>query len=235
MLTVQPACNVTSSKYNRISMIQKTSKLAFGDYNNYDDFYSEEDDDAGAVCALGCDCSPLKIYVRSCSQSTCKVQDRYPSELPGAFSSSITVDEKGSTLFISNDPLNKRNGYCNPDEHKDTCVYYVAVSGEIASTPEASMDALFSITAATSGDVTLVTCDDDSSADGFRLSVVDSTPIATHQKMYEVCEVGDSTKVAESLIVTLEQCFGGTSLFACAERSSCRQFLPTTMNWAYRR
>lgn len=232
MLTVQPACNVSSSKYNRGSMILKTSKSALRDYYYYGN--SEEDDDS-RVCALGCDCSPLKIYVRSCAQSTCKVQDRYPSELSGAFSSSMTVNEKGSTLFISNDPLNKWNGYCNPDEHKDTCVYYVAVSGGTVTTSDASTDALFSITAATSGDVTLVTCDDDVSADGFRLSVVESTPVTTHQKLYEVCEVGDGTSVAETLIVTLEQCFGGTILFACTERNTCQQFLPTTTNWAYRR
>jgi hypothetical protein len=91
----------------------------------------------------------------------------------------MTVNQKGSTLFISNDPLNPRNGYCDPNEHRDTCVYYVAVSGGSETSLGATNGATFTITAATSADVTLITCDDDTvtnvicTMQNFRLFLID--------------------------------------------------------------
>jgi hypothetical protein len=51
------------------------------------------------------------------------------------------------------------------------------------------------------------------SPDGVRLATVDSVSPVTNSKMYEVCNVGDSYSADEKLVVTLDQCYGSTSLY----------------------
>jgi hypothetical protein len=66
------------------------------------------------------------------------------------------------SLFIRNDPLNPDNGYCDPDAKKEPCVYYIAVSGGSGTSNIGAVGgAVFTVTAATSNDVTLIPCDDD--------------------------------------------------------------------------
>ena len=74
------------------------------------------------------------------------------------------------------------------------------------------------------------------SSDGIRLSSIDSTPDDTHQKFYEICNIGgdatsSSNRDSEKLVVSIDQCYGSTSLFACLEDGQCDQFLPSLVNW----
>lgn len=220
MLAIKPDCNWndTSSHLNEDGYILTD-----------DNWYN------GRICQLGCDCDPLRVYVQSCIASECTVLDRYPSEIEGHYDASMTISSTGSSFFIQYDPFNPRNGYCDPNEHQESCVYYIAVTGSF-NKEYTEQGTSFVITAAASDDVSLVPCDADASkaADGVRLHTIDSITTDMDGKYYEVCNT--NREVDESLIVNLEQCYGSSTLAACTEEGEActTSVLPNEDNWAYK-
>ena len=220
MLAIKPECdwNETSSHLNQDGYILTD-----------DDWYS------GRICKLGCDCDPLRVYVQSCVASQCSVDDRYPSEINGHYDASMTIASTGSSFFIQYDPFNPHNGYCDPNEHQESCIYYIAVTGSF-NKEYTEKGTSFTITAAASDDVTLVPCDTDTSkaADGVRLHTVDSITTGTDGKYYEICNT--NREADEKLIISLEQCYGSSSLYACTEDGEACDVsvLPNEINWAYK-
>ena len=237
MLAIQPECNWNES----------TSHLSENGYIlTDDDWYS------GRMCKLGCDCDPLRVYVQSCVASQCTIDDKYPSELNGHYDASMTISSGGSTFFIQYDPFNPQNGYCDPNEYQEDCIYYIAITGSF-NKEYTEKGTNFMITAATSDDVTLLPCDasdTSKSGDGVRTHMVDSiTSIITSSspsdddteegKYYEVCN--NQQDMNEYMIVNVEQCYGSSNLYACTEGQgqgqgqACQMgVLPTKNNWAYK-
>ena len=221
MLALKPECtwNDTSTHVNQDGYILTD-----------DDWYN------GRMCKLGCDCDPLRVYVQSCVASRCTVRDRYPSEINDHYDASMTVASTGSSFFIQYDPFDPRNGYCDPNEHQENCVYYIAVTGSF-NKEYTEKGTSFTITAAASDDVMLIPCQTDTSktaADGVRLHAIDSITDGTDGKYYEFCNT--NRNVQEKLIVYLEQCYGDSNLFACSEEGQAcdMSVLPNEANWAYK-
>ena len=200
MLAIQPECNWNES----------TSHLSQNGYIlTDDDWYS------GRMCKLGCDCDPLRVYVQSCVASQCTIDDKYPSELNGHYDASMTISSGGSTFFIQYDPFNPQNGYCDPNEYQEDCIYYIAITGSF-NKEYTEKGTNFMITAATSDDVTLLPCDasdTSKSGDGVRTHMVDSiTSIVTSSspggddteagKYYEVCN--NQQDMNEYMIVNID-------------------------------
>ena len=108
--------------------------------------------------------------------------------------------------------------------------------------------ALFSITALTDSSTVFIPCSARDPPDGFlystqaALSVTASatSPANTQtQRQYELCSAPISTTITPPtealgiLAVSLEQCYGHTSLYVCADDGHCSTVLPTTTEWAY--
>ena len=108
--------------------------------------------------------------------------------------------------------------------------------------------ALFSITALTDSSTVFIPCSARDPPDGFlfstqaALSVTASatSPANTQtQRQYELCSAPISTTTIPPtealgiLAVSLEQCYGHTSLYICADDGHCSTVLPTTDEWAY--
>jgi hypothetical protein len=65
-----------------------------------------------------------------------------------------------------------------------------------------------------------------------------SSPTALQSKAHHYYELCAETSVGsrpsgESLIVELEQCYGKTVLYACADNNLCAEAMPTAASWAY--
>ena len=108
--------------------------------------------------------------------------------------------------------------------------------------------ALFSITALTDKSTVFIPCSARDPPDGSlystqaALSVTASatSPANTQtQRQYELCSAPISTTTIPPtealgiLAVSLEQCYGHTSLYICADDGHCSTVLPTTAEWAY--
>ena len=150
IITVVPSCNASSS----LNKSQSALKLSN---------YEEDDDD----CSLGCDCSPLTIYMNSCPLSDCKLLDRKPSYLDGQHAVSAVVKaDGGSSIYLSTALTSEGNrALCDPSIANQDCMYFIAVAGSHAVYSYTD-GALFTITARTPDDVTLVPCSNKQSPDG---------------------------------------------------------------------
>ena len=209
------------------------------------------------VCAPGCSCNPLTVYVSSCTVSRCTELDRKPSDLLGQHKAALTVlpASGGSTLFISSSDLEQSNGdssassaYCDPDKAGEDCVYFIAVSHNDDKVP-----ATFTITARTPGDVSLIPCDARTYPDGIKVIAPDVISgrgaSGPSSRYYEICSQqsaatpskdpnrsdspSDTNPNGDSLIVELEQCSGNTALYACADDNSCASMLPSSASYGY--
>lgn len=124
----------------------------------------------------------------------------------------------------------------------------------------------FSITARTPGDTTMIQCDDLSTSlldpasksavyDGVRTTTTETIPLTSGgasdtlpRKYYEVCinndygmshsghAYGGSDNKYDGMWVSLEQCAGQTSIYACSDdeaNQQCHALLPTPKSWSY--
>lgn len=173
-------------------------------------------------CMPGCDCSPLKLFVKSCAQSKCTTKSMFPSSYEGQYDIAMSITSAANTVAITK----RDGGHCNPTEAGEPCVYYVSV---LTRDTEAAQ---FSITARTPGDVALIPCDSHPSPDRTRLTAVEAT--SSQPKYYELCSVyGSDVVSSEKMVVQLEQCFGSAKLYACSDGDACESVLPTSTSWAY--
>lgn len=248
ILTVMPTCNHTGNVSDAIYASQHR-RLDIGTDT--------------VLCEPGCACAPLRVNVNSCPMSRCTEADRKPSDLPGQFKLSWTVDPAtGATIFITADDLATKNAYCDPNKNDEDCLYFVSVSHE-----KADDAAAFTITARTPSDISLIPCDAREYPDRIRVQTTDYIPPSSsnvnsgglgprhQQRFYELCSQsnpksesyrrllaeaagGSSTAVttlgvSEQLIVEAEQCHGHTSLYACADDGKCAEVLPSLQSWGY--
>ena len=123
-----------------------------------------DDSATGKECAPGCDCAPLIAYINSCPLSRCSQVDRKPSELLGQHKiAHIVKAGTGSTIFLSSAGAGGTSSLCDPAVVGEDCGYFVAVvaSPLPSMTPNSAPrleSAVFTITARTPGDMTLIPC-----------------------------------------------------------------------------
>ena len=181
-------------------------------------------------CIPGCNCHPLQVYVKSCSLSSCRGSDMYPSEYHGQHDFTMkNVSGAGDSLFISLDPSqSKSRSVCFPGISSSGCLYFVAVVSY-----QAVQTVPFSITARTTTDVSLIDCDPRSNPDGIRTATRDvlSTESGT-KRYYEICS-GTWSESSSELQVTADICYGAVTMFACGDRDKCQNFMPTLTTWRY--
>lgn len=173
-------------------------------------------------CAPGCPCNPLTVYVQSCLESSCTVDDMYPSSLSGHHQIAHVADTSHSTLFIAHDPSNPHNGFCDPRVHgsNHVCNYYIAVTHK-----DSEREASFSISASTPKDVTVLpTRSHPAPPDGIVTSSLDA--VRGKSKKYQMYADRGS-----SMLLSLEACTGELSLAVCD--GSCPQLYPTSRDYKY--
>jgi hypothetical protein len=211
----------------------------------------------------GCDCMPLRIHVVSCAASRCTPASRKPSGFAGQYQATMTVAAAGSSMFLSSAAPATLVGnpdafgdMCDPEVAGEACYYFAAVSFDRPSVTASSSvyynydttSAYFSIVARSAGDLVLIPCDGALHPDGVKMLLPDTIDTvtgtaATAVHYFELCSEsaavagsGSTTKNSELLVVEVEQCFGSTTLRACADSNSasaCKTQLPTTDSWQY--
>jgi hypothetical protein len=181
-------------------------------------------------CAPGCPCDPLTVYVNSCPESKCTVDDEYPS--PFRFQLQQQAAAAYSTLFIARDPLNPSNGFCDPKAAKEPCLYYVTVyhRGEVDDDAAGGRSrgggggVGFALTASTPSDVTILpTRTRPAPPDGVvtsSLATVDSS-----SKRYQMY-----AQRGANMLLTLEACTGDVSLAVCD--GTCAGLYPTEADYS---
>lgn len=170
-------------------------------------------------CAAGCPCNPLTVYVTSCAESECSVDQSFPSSLRGHYQLKHVAQGPYSTLFIAHDVLNPNNGFCDPKAHGQVCFYYLTVMHPDADSPPAA----FTITASTPADVTVLpTRTHPAPPDGIIFSNLDAVDSAStgNAKNYQMY-----AEKGSNMLLTLEACTGDVSLAVCDE--SCQSLYPT--------
>jgi hypothetical protein len=171
-------------------------------------------------CQPGCPCNPVTVYIKSCVETECSMDDMYPSALAGRNDVTHLVDAGHSTAFIAHDPLNPNNGFCDPQQHGQTCLYYVAVQHQDLKRP-----ASFSISASTPRDVlVLPTHSNPAPPDGVTTSSLDA--VTGQQKNYQMYADRDS-----SMQITLEACTGDLSLAVCD--GTCSALYPSEKDYRF--
>eukprot|EP01041_Mallomonas_annulata_P003044 gene3044-5962_t len=190
-------------------------------------------------CIPGCSCGPLELYVQSCVTNACTQKDMFPSPIATQYTYKLTIDEYGSTLFISSDPLSSTYSpnFCDPLKQTSGCSYYISVISPVTTSTSI---ATFSIQASTPDDMSLIPCDLSPSPDGIRQGILDSTIGLSKNnnlgRFFEVCAGGKGVDVtSESIIVTVEECAGAGDLkmYTCADDHRCKDLLPTPQSWAF--
>jgi hypothetical protein len=200
------------------------------------------DNASSTVCLPGCACNKLQVYATSCATSQCTVQHRHPSFMNHNFAAMISaVDEEiGSTLIM---PTSGENN-CDPLEAGEGCMYFISVIADYNEAPGATMvnqhQAEFTITARTPFDIALIPCGSvHAFTDGIRQDSLDYIRDGTTEnaRNYEICSsasaASDGSSTQSDIVVTLEQCSGSTTLYACDDH--CVTPLPSSAsnNWAY--
>lgn len=245
ILTINPSCNHTGNA-TVIPMIHTGRS-------------QEQYAPNSVLCEPGCACAPLRVYINSCPISRCSELDRKPSELTGQSMLSLTVNPAtGSTIFITPaDPLTKR-AYCDPMKNGEDCLYFVSVTHD-----QVDDSAIFTVTARTPSDISLIPCDAREYPDRIRIQTTDYIAPNSgntnsggfgprhQQRFYELCSqtnpktqsyredrraLATSTAAvaaSDSLIVEAEQCHGHTSFYACADDGKCAEVLPSLKSWGY--
>lgn len=225
IISVMPSCNSTANDSSSSAMMIMSGDVPL------------------STCYPGCSCAPLKVYVTSCSISSCSELKRKPSEITGQYQASMTVDPtSGSTMLISMD--SNQAAFCDPAarNNNEDCMYFVAVSHTLVAS-----SAVFAITGRTPLDVSLIPCDARDYPDKVRLQGMDYIPPNQHpqRRYYEMCsQSGDNPKIqqhqlqvqagaSETLIFEAEQCSGQTTLYACADDNKCAEILPSLSSYGY--
>lgn len=253
ILSIVPDCNRTSNATEddgerRMRRLQTVYTRGGRNY----------EDSLDTTCYPGCGCDPLRVYVSSCKISQCTETDRKPSELNGQSKAHFLVDPAaGSTIFISKEDFSTRAAYCDPTGDED-CMYFVGVTHDLPS-----VSAVFSVTARTPSDISLIPCDSREYPDRIRLHTTDHIAVGasmrSQQRFYELCSqtnpksemsmmmaTGDYSSLdhgvnpvaltagaVDTLIVEAEQCHGHTSFYACADDGKCSEVLPSLTSWGY--
>jgi hypothetical protein len=196
---------------------------------------------ATAACSPGCDCDPIGLYVLSCPASRCTANDKFPSYLPGHNKGQMLITSTSNSMLISTFTPSL---YCNPSLTGETCIYYIALI-----TKQTHQHISFTIDIQNPDDVSLVSCDQKPTPDGYRLSKLITNPLVssfssggsnlissnTYGKYFELCSSGGSGSGSgneEKLIVSIEQCLGTSEIFACSN-DACDSFLPSEKSWEY--
>ena len=184
-------------------------------------------DHSVSPCQAGCDCNPLTLYVKSCLESECTQNDKYPSGLEDNYLISHEVSNKHHTLFIAHDPNDPNNGFCNPTKAADgkgsgNCIYYIAV---VSSETDEKLTSTFHATVSTPNDITILsttrggTSEKDLPPDGILISTLDKT-INDKQKNYQLYIPPE-----KPLSFQLEVCEGNLELLLCDD--TCPNLYPT--------
>lgn len=199
--------------------------------------------DLGGACTPGCSCNPLRVYINVCDVTSCTLQDRNPSSLPGTYQYNLTAATHwGDHSFVSSSytlevPTN--GGRCNPASTSTGCMYYVAVVADYnryasSSSKWGTSMVEFTLTARTQLNTILIPCASSDPPDGvLHSSDHVLSPSLTTQR-YEVCGTPSThTAPSENLVVSLEQCSGQSRIYACADDGHCASVMPTANEWAY--
>ena len=177
-------------------------------------------------CAPGCACDPLTVFVNSCPESRCTVDDQYPG--PFHFQLQQEAAAAYSTLFIAWDPLNPSNGFCDPKVAKEPCLYYVTVyhrGGTDERGADVGGNVGFTLTASTPSDVTILpTRTRPAPPDGVVTSSL-ATVDADSKRYQMYAQRGGSVQL------TLEACTGDVSLAVCD--GSCAGLYPTEADYRF--
>jgi hypothetical protein len=167
-------------------------------------------------------CPSISVYLTSCAVSKCTEVDAHPSSLTGQNKYAIEDIDADIPTTIIVDPFDD-SLYCDANEE---CIYYLSVHGSATD-----QVASFLVAVRTPGSVALVPCDS-RAVDGFR-SILHDEVIDEISHSYEICSQ-TSTTSDESLMVSLEQCSGESTIYLCAEVGWCDEMLPSTDSWMYR-
>jgi hypothetical protein len=245
ILTINPSCNHTGNA-TVLPMIHGGQ-------------FQGQDTQGNELCEPGCACSPLRVYINSCPISRCSELDRKPSELTGQSMLSLSVNPaKGSTVFITPaDPVTK-SAHCDPTKNGEGCLYFVSVTHD-----QVDDSAIFTVTARTPSDISLIPCDAREYPDRIRIQTTDYIAPSWgntnsggfgprhQQRFYELCSQSNpkmlsyqqekralaaanaAVAASDTLIVEAEQCHGHTSFYACADDSKCAEILPSLKSWGY--
>ena len=217
-ITVIPYCDITHNNAND---------------NDYD--YSNEID-----CAPGCDCNPLILFMKSCSQSKCNEIDSHPSSIIHQNDNSLiisststsTTSKIDSTMFI--DTSNSIN--CNPNKLNEMCIYYFAIETTFINNINDINDiASFKVILEKPGMITTIPCEL-KSPDGMRQVINDNLYEKPFNRYYDLCINNNPNN---NIKLNIEQCSGYNEVLICPNNiennNICETILPNNNNnqWKY--